>query len=83
MATCRGCGKQIVWGVTADGKKIPLDPSAPIYAFVSSVLDDAEPRVSLLPAMDRRASGPMVSHFSTCPLANRFAGKKAKEEVKP
>lgn len=31
MAVCRGCGKEIAWGVTPEGKRVPLDPSPPVY----------------------------------------------------
>lgn len=77
MATCKGCGKTIVWGVTQDGKRIPLDPSAPIYVVHQIVGGD--PVVVLLSAADRRLDGPWVSHFATCVKANEFsASKKAK-----
>ena len=38
MANCRGCGKEIVWGVLPGGKKIPLDPKPPTYFY--SMMDE-------------------------------------------
>ena len=71
MANCKGCGKKIIWGVTPEGKKIPLDPSPPVYAVeVGAVLHTDGQFV-------RRASGFHVSHFATCPNANDFSkGRK-------
>lgn len=31
-AACKGCGKKILWIETVDGKRIPLDPSPPVYS---------------------------------------------------
>ena len=31
MSKCKGCGKEVLWGRTEDGNKIPLDQSAPCY----------------------------------------------------
>jgi len=70
-AICRGCGRKILWGVTSDGKRIPLDPSAPIYAV--NQITDGEPVVTLLPAADRKVQGPWVSHFSTCSNPTPFS----------
>lgn len=70
MATCKGCGKEIVWGLTGDGKKIPLDPKPPVYSFIG---DGDEHSVPVI-----RHRGAMVTHFATCPEANRFSGSKKK-----
>jgi hypothetical protein len=74
-SVCHGCGKRIVWGVM-EGKKLPLDPSPPVYEVVG--IDGNGPIV-------RRAArytegmpivGFMVSHFSTCPKASEFSGSR-------
>jgi hypothetical protein len=73
MPRCRGCGKEIEWGTTPDGKRVPLDPSPPVYRVV------ARGEGGLKVERDREA---MVSHFSTCPDANRFsASKKAADRT--
>ena len=59
------CGKTIIWGKTADGKKIPLDKSAPVY-----VLDIAGNAM-------RQPYGYYVSHYCTCRFSDEFSlGKK-------
>ena len=69
MNQCRGCGKEIVWGETADGKKIPLDPRAPVYGIVTIRGQSEIVRTTLA----------MVSHFATCPKANDFSASKKGE----
>lgn len=70
---CRGCGKKIIWGVTPDGKKIPLDAVAPVYHVVGE--DACTPTAE-------RASACFVTHFATCPDANRFSrGNKSRHEI--
>lgn len=67
---CTYCGVRIVWGETFDGKRIPLDPRAPVYQYAAG-------RAALIPL-----EGPehlrtvMVSHFATCPEVTR-KGKRA------
>lgn len=65
--TCRGCGKPIVWGKTADGKNIPLDPKPPCYRVVDA--DDPD-KVEV-----ERDENVLVSHFATCPKADQFSGR--------
>ena len=63
---CRGCGKPIVWGLTNDNKKIPLDPAPPVYSIVTHNGQSEAVRTTLA----------MVSHFATCPNANDFSASK-------
>lgn len=77
MAQCKGCGKEMVWGITGTGKKIPLDPGPAIYRVVELngvAKNEGEAFVERIP-------GAMVSHFATCPKAADFSGSKKKGGV--
>ena len=78
-SVCRGCGKKIVWVEDNNGKKIPLDPVAPVYQ-----IDIAA--AALAPGCTKiatRRKDCMVSHFATCPDANKFSGKTKKDAKDP
>lgn len=80
-SSCRGCGKPILWGVTSDGKKIPLDPRAPVYVVRVLECPGTDHQVirlersSLIDGMevDGEPQVAYVSHFATCPKANDFS----------
>lgn len=80
MSTCgsgqpgKGCGKTITWGQDEAGKKVPLDPSAPVYRLIRY-----DP-VARLWAIERVPEGVKVSHFATCPQADQFTGSKKRQE---
>jgi len=67
---CRGCGKQLEWGIDDEGKKIPLDMRAPIYKLGSY---DPDKRAWMLMRMPE---GFKVTHFATCPKASEFSGAR-------
>ena len=69
-AICRGCQKPIVWAETGDGKKIPLDPSAPVYRIDGGLAVLIERKAREL------QGGAMVSHFSTCAKAGDFGSSR-------
>lgn len=75
---CKGCGRPIVWGVTEDGKRIPLDPRAPVYRVVGSGVVKAE-RMVHREAEDDVPLGYMCTHFATCSAAAQFSGSRPKE----
>ncbi len=66
MSVCKGCGKEIIWGETQEGKKMPLDPAVPVYYYNI----DGTGKITKTPR-----SQFMISHFVTCPEANKFSGK--------
>ncbi len=65
MPTCKGCQKPIEWGTTEAGKKIPLDPRPPVYLLEDGVA--------------KRLHNAYVTHFATCPDANKFSASKKKQ----
>lgn len=71
MKTCRGCGKEMVWAKTADGRAIPIDLRPVIYRIIGPGPNYAAARVP--------TGEYAVSHFATCPKASEFSsrGKKA------
>ena len=67
----RGCGKSIVWGVDANGTRIPLDPRAPVYRLGAERLGGGYYVARQLDCF--------VNHFCTCPKAGQFSGRNAKK----
>jgi hypothetical protein len=67
-SACRGCGKQILWKHTREGKAIPLDPVAPVYQLVTGGL------------AVKTEYGFYVNHYSTCREAYKPKGQRAWEQ---
>ena len=57
MAQCRTCKAEIGWGLTVNGKRVPLDP--PENRFVEDENGRLEIRQTWL------------NHFATCPQADQ------------
>ena len=70
LGTCRGCGRPVRWAFI-DGKNVPLDPIAPIYMRIYS----PDTQEHFWVRDERLDDEPLalVSHFATCPEANRFS----------
>lgn len=65
VSTCKGCGEEIAWLRTANGKAIPVNPDS---------IDDPN-------AMEFDPKGGHESHFATCPAADEFtSSSRYKEE---
>ena len=81
---CRYCGRPILWGVTPDFKRIPLDHIATIYE--ATAMEPGAVSVRRVPSMTHgtpadRTLGFAVSHFATCKGANKAsADAKARRE---
>ena len=59
MATSRSCNAPIMWAVTTDGKKVPLDEDPLLVAVLDKPGDP--PVVKFVRAR--------LNHFATCPNA--------------
>lgn len=74
MSKCKGCGREIVWALNSEtGKRVPLDPMAPVYFLIERSREDGGNECQRAPAQM------YVSHFATCPQANDFSGSRRKE----
>ena len=68
MSNCRTCGAPILWAVTGQGKRMPLDVDRRPVLVVEGELDDGTAIVS-------QQAG-YTSHFATCPQADDWRRKK-------
>jgi len=69
-ARCSGprCNAKIIWAVTDNGSKIPLTPLRTLYYVHVENLDEVQAK-----KIDRQGGSQVyVSHFETCPDANKF-----------
>jgi hypothetical protein len=77
VSDCRSCGAAIRWAVTATGKRIPLDPE-PVDGG-NIVIDNSGPHGPIATVVGKATqpglfgddSPRYVSHFATCPNADR------------
>jgi len=73
MQPCKGCGKQVLWAETVNGKKIPIDMAAPVYRIgFKGALTVAE-----------KIESAGVSHFTTCKKANEFSASARRKPTPP
>lgn len=69
-ATCKSCGAEIIWALTENGKRIPLDaePIAPTPGRF--LLSNDDPPVATAITIAKTPLRQYVSHFATCPNAD-------------
>lgn len=61
MAQCRTCKAEIIWGLTANGKRVPVNP--PEKRFVMG-------------AQGLEVQDTWLNHFATCPQADQHRKKE-------
>ena len=64
QTTCKSCGAAIVYAVTTSGARMPLDVE-PVAGGKYAIVDGDHA------VYDRALETGYVSHFATCPNANR------------
>jgi hypothetical protein len=82
MANCRGCNAPIMWAITEEGKRAPLDPepsSAGNVLVWRRLGDDGAVLTycatfagDVLATLVAHGVPLRTNHFMTCPVADRF-----------
>lgn len=62
MAKCKGCGAEIIWVETTNGRKMPVDPTE--VTIVTPVASRHSDKYRIVKGY--------TSHFATCPAAEWF-----------
>lgn len=75
MSKCRSCGAKIIWAETEGGSRVPLD-AKPLKRYVLKEIETGigETDIVEVPVVELRST--YVSHFVTCPDADKFRKKK-------
>ena len=76
MSVCKGCGKEMKWGLTSGGVRVPLDARAPVYS-----IGDYDEATNTYPIA--RLENAHVTHFSTCPKASSFSRTRKQDGSGP
>ena len=76
-STCRACGARILWLKTTKGKNIPCDPGVIRFhaAGGPETFVTVDGKVERGQRQKDGAAWGYISHFATCPQADRFRKK--------
>jgi hypothetical protein len=79
MANCRGCNAPIMWAITEEGKRAPLDPepssAGNVLIWRKRGLNDPHCATfagETLATLVAHGVPLRTNHFMTCPVADRF-----------
>ena len=75
-ATCKSCGARIIWAITGNGKKMPVDAKPTDKGNI--VLEGEEPVAVYVDP----GTGTHTSHFATCPNAAEHRKSKGQGTLK-
>lgn len=75
---CRGCGAQIIWTRTANGKSMPCDPEVIFFTPAGGPETFVTPDGKTVRGK-RSRDGQIgyISHWATCPKSNKFRKDKS------
>jgi len=68
---CRSCDAPIIWTVTTNGKRMPVDADAHIASRGFQLDEDEDPPVARFVAAPVVGATLHQSHFATCPNADQ------------
>lgn len=79
MSRCKSCGAKIIWLPTTGGKSMPCDPEPIPYredALGSMMIVTNDGRVVRAKIDAASEAVGYVSHFATCPDAEKWRGRR-------
>ena len=81
-ATCRSCGEPVIWTVTEEGKRMPVDRDPPANGnlFLESARDGdgrVEYRSRVVKPEEEPERPRYLSHFATCPQRTAWRRPRA------
>lgn len=82
MSVCRSCGRPVLWAKTVKGKMQPVDAAPDPKGNVEVTMLGSEyvARAVIDPAAYKgNPQNLHMSHFATCPFADRHRGKAKKK----
>lgn len=83
--TCRGCGKEIAFIKTINGKSIPVDPEPVMFEPAEENEKFVTPAGEVVRGTTNSGGNPWkmekgyISHFATCPCADEFRKKNKRD----
>lgn len=67
LGICRNCDLEILWTVTTNGKKMPVDPEPSLAGQFEVEMDEDPPLATFVREDDRDGRGDLYEcHFDTC-----------------
>ncbi len=80
--TCTSCHQPVIWAATAAGKRMPVDQIPVEHGNV--MLSGPVPMATVVSKGGRKPGQRLyVSHFSTCPRADKHRSKSAAQPAHP
>jgi len=76
MEHCRSCGADVIWVVTTNGKRMPVDAKpSDIGNLTLHPVEDEGPPVAMYHTTRLSGTSYYISHFATCPQSKRWKKK--------
>ncbi len=79
LSVCRSCPAEVVWTITAGGKRMPVDAN-PSDRGDLELVDEVSGvvRSTYVPEEEREGRDDLhLSHFATCPQAGQWRERRA------
>lgn len=73
---CRGCGRPVIWAITENGKRMPVDPD-PVPGGNVELVQVSDRTHAIVRTTPSKFAGLRMPHHATCPNVADFRKVKA------